>query len=244
MDPLKKQQQQVDATALWLGAPGVTGVSAHSTDGWGFCSHVPVYCETLGKSLNKSRVSSSVRWETKTICCLCRIQERENWLSFCSSVCFMTLKERLQRRPVTFILVMEGTTYICLSSQIGWDNKILLEESSTAIRTIFYVKWQVTLVIGWAEKKRNSVPIFFSTWFQTLLIRLNHWFAFYFSKNGKGKKVNRNSGINQFISTYKRRNKMKASQTETRTSVQASNSLKIYRNILEKLLSEINQMVQ
>ena len=37
---------------------------------------------------------------------------------------------------------------------------------------------------------------------------------------------------------------MKASQTETRTSVQASNTLKIYRNILEKLLSEINQTVQ
>lgn len=119
------------------------------TDG----AFVPMFSFTVRPWANHStRLSSSVRWETKTICCLCRIQERENWLSFCSSACFMTLKERLQRRPVTFILVMEGTTYICLSSQIGWDNKILLEESSTAMRTIFYVKWQVTLVIGWAEK--------------------------------------------------------------------------------------------
>lgn len=171
---------------------------------------------------------------------------REGELTFFLLFCLLHDFKRETAKTSCYFYLSHGRHNVHLSIFPNW-----MRQQNIAWRIkhsyIYYILCEMTGYfgnwMGWKIKETMS-PYCFSTWFQTPLIRLNHWFAFYFSKSGKGKKVNRNSRINQFISTYKRRNKMKASQTETRTSVQASNTLKIYRNILEKLLSEINQMVQ
>lgn len=55
---------------------------------------------------------------------------REGEVTFCSSVYCETLKQRLQRRPVTFILVMEDTKCICLSSQVDETTKHCLKNQA------------------------------------------------------------------------------------------------------------------